>query len=704
MGVLAAVLLGSLAAAPALAQDEVASFPRLEEPRVGDVYVFAAQTWRGDDSAARTSSVAPVATYVVRGVAWMHDAEGTPRLTLLLGESHGPWREEAGRWVAGGTRTLLLDLGTGVAFGSVTHSGPGREESAVGTPAAPPAGMTVLPCGIAFFSAALAQVDSLPRACRGPMTLLDAGLPLERIEPDGRFSSDTVLSTWTREEGGAPTAAFWSSTASPIVRQVYQRVTSPEGALQEGVDYLATQVRGAGPPLAEAESSAAPAPEVTVRRGPIDAQGPAEEEPRLPFPLHQAREALAKDVPTQTYLRENPQAVATHVRYQESPSANGEVRAWSFIWSDPSARGHGVVVRQEVTRVEGAREVAHPAAVVPAERADFAPFVLPLGLEELPPVGVTVAAALDIAAARLPSDVGPLDAFTWSTLVRTGAGGVTNTRSFEGDARFEAWVVSAGVSRSTGASPLDLSPPGHQETLVHMDGETGLVLDARSASSEARFVPLLDGVVPAYPEAARVLSEPLRRSGGVSFPVAGGLALVLVTLLALAWEPTRVVLFQVAFVPLYNRLDVSRIFLHPTRRRLLQEVKAVPGVRLADLVARTDAPQGTLRHHLAMLVRAGYLVHEQDAYFVPEHPREEAVRVVRHERTRAVLAIVAESSGGLSMKEVAQRLQVPAPTAYHHLMRLTSAGLLRLDRGARPLRWAAPEPARAEEPPASARS
>lgn len=156
-----------------------------------------------------------------------------------------------------------------------------------------------------------------------------------------------------------------------------------------------------------------------------------------------------------------------------------------------------------------------------------------------------------------------------------------------------------------------------------------------------------------------------------------GILAAITAALVLLWPKLKVVLH-----PLYTRISRDEILDNATRRRIVEAVRAEPGIHFRGLKRRLDVGRGILQHHLDKLVQAGYLAeHGAEAYRcyfaqgqVDRRVMEVADRL-RADGARAVLDAVRHRPGS-SLTEVAEAADVSASTAGYHLDKLAEAGLV----------------------------
>lgn len=130
--------------------------------------------------------------------------------------------------------------------------------------------------------------------------------------------------------------------------------------------------------------------------------------------------------------------------------------------------------------------------------------------------------------------------------------------------------------------------------------------------------------------------------------------------------------------PLYTRLKRDRLLDQPMRERVHAHVVAHPGIRYRELQRALDLQNGSLAHHLQVLVREGLLreVPEGRAvrFYGAGAPASEPV-----DTGSRVLAFV-RANPGATGADVARALDLKASLTGYHLQRLEDEGKLRRER------------------------
>lgn len=129
---------------------------------------------------------------------------------------------------------------------------------------------------------------------------------------------------------------------------------------------------------------------------------------------------------------------------------------------------------------------------------------------------------------------------------------------------------------------------------------------------------------------------------------------------------------------------------HPTRKRIYEHLLRLPGDYFRSIVRSVHLGHGTASHHLAVLVREGWLELEKRNGRARYYPKGVASApdwndlFVRHWtyrdlRVRVLFAVVALNNAGPSA--VARRLGISRQLASYHLNRLVESRVVRREGG-----------------------
>jgi predicted transcriptional regulator len=140
---------------------------------------------------------------------------------------------------------------------------------------------------------------------------------------------------------------------------------------------------------------------------------------------------------------------------------------------------------------------------------------------------------------------------------------------------------------------------------------------------------------------------------------------------------------KAALLPLFTRLRKSELMDSPTRQRIMDLVRAEPGVGLAAICARLEIPWSTGAHHVATLRRHGLLAlcrwGRLRSWFATEdfpHPflRNRFVAMQRPTARRILERIRREP--GIHASELARQAGIRHTSVLFHLRKLAAAGLI----------------------------
>ncbi len=120
-----------------------------------------------------------------------------------------------------------------------------------------------------------------------------------------------------------------------------------------------------------------------------------------------------------------------------------------------------------------------------------------------------------------------------------------------------------------------------------------------------------------------------------------------------------------------------------TRRRIVEHVRANPGLHLRALAEALTMPVSTLEYHTYHLVRFGHLSTREEGAFKAFYPAEgldrrdkDILYLVRHEAPRRICAHLLLNPGA-TPADLKPATGLSGPTLSFHLNKLRKAGLLR---------------------------
>lgn len=136
------------------------------------------------------------------------------------------------------------------------------------------------------------------------------------------------------------------------------------------------------------------------------------------------------------------------------------------------------------------------------------------------------------------------------------------------------------------------------------------------------------------------------------------------------------------------------------RRKILEFIRANPGLHLRGLAERLDMPVSTLEYHCYQLQKHGHLSVREEAGFKAYYPAEgmdrrdkDVLYMVRHEAPRRICAHLILHPGA-TPKELKQVTALSGPTLSFHLNKLRHSGLIREEAAGRTKRLFVAEPER----------
>ena len=149
------------------------------------------------------------------------------------------------------------------------------------------------------------------------------------------------------------------------------------------------------------------------------------------------------------------------------------------------------------------------------------------------------------------------------------------------------------------------------------------------------------------------------------------------------WKFKALLLFV---VPLYTRIRPEAALDNFTRGRIYGYVEANPGEHYNAIKKALELPNGSLAHHLDMLIREGYLRFEVDGNykrFYPSHmrlPKGGSLLAGRPSRIQEIILDTVREEPGTSERAIARALNLSPSTVNYHIRLMATSGLLRLER------------------------
>jgi len=150
------------------------------------------------------------------------------------------------------------------------------------------------------------------------------------------------------------------------------------------------------------------------------------------------------------------------------------------------------------------------------------------------------------------------------------------------------------------------------------------------------------------------------------------------------WKFKALLLFV---VPLYTRIRPEAALDNFTRGRIYGYVEANPGEHYNAIKKALELPNGSLAHHLDMLIREGYVRFEVDGNykrFYPSKmrlPKDGRSLAERPSRIQEIILDTVREEPGISERAIARAINLSPSTINYHIRIMATSGLLRLERG-----------------------
>lgn len=657
--------------------------------RVGDSFVYDRQVWTPQAGDTTVDTYGRALRLDVQSVELRLDAIGTRHPTVAIGLTSLQWAFDGEAFRPGDTRrsiTLLIDADSGKVFGVRPYEG----VLSLGTPATPPEFSAFLPdgempCALTYLASRLAgSNDPTGGSC------YVFGV---KTDPNAEWRTDNAVSRQTPEERRE--IAAWV-TDGPVLSQIANTLPfgpDPDDALHS-VDYLASWTHGTGPIIGESLVSLPANGEIAMPAfAEYSATGPTEGTAPFGFTWTEARAAIDRSASgglLAIYLQTHRDAVVTTLEYQETPEQDLLARSWLAVWSDGQGEGHAVRATERTLSGSGS---ALPIIVESVGAEEYSPFVHRFGRSGLPANSMSLESAIDLSVAHAPP-AAPLSptAIRWVTYSTLADGTRTNTPAGAAGT-FAGWEVQVGGLEYV-ARPITESSPSRM-LWVALDATTGRALFVATESSGMDLHPLVgSGDGPRFASAAETFgteSPGARFSTPPSLIVAAS-GLALLTVLASS-AVGREQLTRILVLPLCARIHGDRTLVHKLRRRTHHLIATKPGIGTQSLSRELGTPEGTVRYHVNVLVSRGF-VREQHldgltGYTLTTVNTSEAAAkmAARHPHAGSIAALIGTTPSGVTLREVMQETGIAQGAAYHHLMRLASRGVIRVERSGRTLRY-----------------
>lgn len=137
-----------------------------------------------------------------------------------------------------------------------------------------------------------------------------------------------------------------------------------------------------------------------------------------------------------------------------------------------------------------------------------------------------------------------------------------------------------------------------------------------------------------------------------------------------------------------TREPTTRLLDQPTRRRILDTIKAKPGIKISNVCKETGAGWGTVKHHLHLLEKSGLVVSSSlgrdRLLFTADTPDDErrAQEALRQGRAESLAAAIAQKPGA-SQKQLCADVRMTRKIIRRYVEVLSEAGLIKEQRESR---------------------
>lgn len=242
-----------------------------------------------------------------------------------------------------------------------------------------------------------------------------------------------------------------------------------------------------------------------------------------------------------------------------------------------------------------------------------------------------------------------------------------------GPVRFAVELHAPGLQTTTDRASVTI-PARASATIV-----ATVRADEASPAERTVSVTLYEGNDPSPVETQHVAVRVGRDVAGTLALAAGALSMLSVGALIgfASWRR-----WDLLAAALYTRLRREAIDAHPSRAKILDAVRASPGLALADAQRATGLANGPFEHHLRKLVdaRRVVIVAEGRSRFLrlPDAPPSAAPGTT----TGAIEALIRDK-GAMRSTQIARELGLSRQALHYHLRKLSAEGRVdvRLARG-----------------------
>jgi predicted transcriptional regulator len=133
--------------------------------------------------------------------------------------------------------------------------------------------------------------------------------------------------------------------------------------------------------------------------------------------------------------------------------------------------------------------------------------------------------------------------------------------------------------------------------------------------------------------------------------------------------------------------------LRGTRKMVYDYIQAHPGVHLREIARSLNLAIGDVQYHLYALEKAGYIISKRRGLFKHfytsnafNESQKNIIEALSHETQRRILFLMMRKSS-ISQGEIAKLVNVSASTVTWHMKHLVDAGLVRVHREGRMVKY-----------------
>ncbi len=529
--------------------------------------------------------------------------------------------------------------------------------------------------------------------CPGPTEPTEA-----RFVATGTETIDGLATVRYSFSNATTTMDFWFAREVPFPVKIHVTIDAEQSGLHLRGEETAKLVgfkRGATPYPAGAPVDASRM--VPVQLAPLTENGPVATGFQMAFPLDEALSALRQaSAEVREYETQHPRAHLVFASHSISDSPEASYHMWTFILGDHETALVAAIVRSGTDALDGVPAALHDLLAptrstwTNAARMDGLAHLFPPA-SALPDRMPPVASVAQAWAHFDPQTDDPTQATTWGFELTCGnfnctpgAGAVWVGRDGAPEPEFD--IASAILG-------------GQQEA---SDNYTSLAVDAVGEviafeETHARAVARNEGLLATSNQTPQSKPEPTDTPLAAVSPwwtwptpeAAAGAGILGLLIGAVYWLWPSIK--GAPLFGLFSRLRENQVLKHPARAQILQELEAEPGLHHSELRRRLQAGNGTVEHHLRILVANNLVIRRKEAGYACFFPARgvdrkdvAAMPWAKSEGARKVLAAVAQEPGR-SGRQLAAASGLDPATVNYHLRRLRDAGLVEARRNGRSL-------------------